>query len=168
MIVRPAPDGLLIDLASEADTDRLGWAIAGLAHPGLVIGLIGGLGAGKTRLVRSIAESLGVDPGAVSSPTYVLIHEYNGSIPVFHFDIYRLAGPDEFDALGAPEYWTEGGGLCLIEWADRVLDRLPPDAWIVGIEPIGPTSRRVAFRFPEGSTAATLLGGKLDGPALSG
>ena len=92
--------------------------------PGTVIGLIGPLGAGKTRLTRAIAEALGVDPGAIASPTFVLIHEYEGRIPVYHFDAYRLGGPDDFEALGASDYW-DGGGVCLVEWADLVRGPAP-------------------------------------------
>src|SRR5947209_171714 len=92
---------LTIRIASEAETERLGRALAGVVSPGVVIGLVGTLGAGKTRLVRAIAESLGVEPGAIASPTFVLIHEYPGRLPIYHFDAYRLADPDEFDALGA-------------------------------------------------------------------
>ena len=83
-------EGLTIDLASEDETTRLGRAIAELVEPGVVIGLVGPLGAGKTRLVRAIAEALGVDPAAISSPTFVLIHEYEGRLPIYHFDAYRL------------------------------------------------------------------------------
>src|SRR3954469_15745038 len=89
--------GLGIVVESEAETDRLGRALAGLGARGAVIGLVGPLGAGKTRLTRAIAEALGVDPGAIASPTFVLIHEYEGRIPVYHFDAYRLADADEFD-----------------------------------------------------------------------
>src|SRR6516165_240026 len=101
--------------------------------PGTVIGLVGPLGAGKTRLVRAIAEALGVDPGAISSPTFVLIHEYEGRLPVFHFDAYRLEGPAAFDDLGVRDYWSKGG-LCLIEWADRVRNILPADCWMIALE----------------------------------
>src|SRR4051812_5587441 len=96
------PDGeLIVELRSEFETDRLGRTLAELVESGTVVGLIGPLGAGKTRLTRAISEALGVDPGAIASPTFVLIHEYDGRIPVYHFDAYRLGGPDEFDALGA-------------------------------------------------------------------
>src|SRR5215204_5605796 len=96
---------LTVDVLSEVETDRLGRALADLVAPGIVIGLVGPLGAGKTRLTRAIAEALGVDPEAISSPTFVLIHEYEGHIPVYHFDAYRLGGPDDFEALGASDYW---------------------------------------------------------------
>jgi tRNA threonylcarbamoyladenosine biosynthesis protein TsaE len=142
MRVERTRDGFSVEVASESETDRLGRALARATRPGTVIGLVGPLGAGKTRLVRSVAGALGVDPDAVSSPTFVLIHEYDGRLPVYHFDAYRLGGPGPFEALGAGEYW-DAGGVCLVEWADLVADVLPPDAWRVDLEPTGPTSRRV-------------------------
>ena len=120
---------------------------AGSSGPGLVIGLVGPLGAGKTRLVRAIAEGLGVDPSAIASPTFVLIHEYEGRIPVYHFDAYRLDRPEAFEALGVADYW-DAGGICLVEWADRVLGLLPADAWIVRIEPVDSARRAGASRCP--------------------
>jgi tRNA threonylcarbamoyladenosine biosynthesis protein TsaE len=156
IVVARTDTELTIDLASEAETQRVGTALAELAEPGVVIALIGPLGAGKTRLARAVAEALEVDPGAIASPTFVLIHEYVGRLPVFHFDVYRLEGPDQFDALGASDYWS-GGGVCLIEWADRVLDQLPQDAWLVQIDPTGPETRRLRLRFPKGSSAAARL-----------
>ncbi len=140
---------LTVAVASEAETDRLGRALAGVVRPGVVIGLVGTLGAGKTRLARSIAEALGVDPGAIASPTFVLIHEYAGRLPIYHFDAYRLDGPDDFDALGASEYWADGQGLCLIEWADLVADRLPGSTWWIRIEPDGMEGRIVRVESPE-------------------
>lgn len=117
-------------LVNEAATERLGAAIAAQVSPGVVIGLTGPLGAGKTRLVKAIARNLGVPEGAVSSPTFVLVHEYSGGLPVFHFDAYRLGDAAEFEALGAYEYF-QAGGVCLVEWADRVAPCLPEDAWSV-------------------------------------
>ena len=139
-----APTRLVLSGDDEAATEALGSALAKILQRGDVVGLVGPLGAGKTRLSRAIAEALGVDPGAIASPTFVLIHEYDGAtMPVFHFDAYRLDGPAAFDALGAADYWTEGDGLCLIEWADLVADRLPAATWWVRIEPGGgPSARR--------------------------
>lgn len=145
-------NGLTIDLASEEDTWRLGQAIAEVAEPGLVIGLVGPLGAGKTRLVRAIAESLGVDPGAISSPTFVLIHEYYGRVPVYHFDAYRLNSADAFEDLGAAEYWNSGG-ICLVEWADRFQEVLPEDCWMITLSPTGPTSRTAKIDLPAAAHA---------------
>ena len=142
-VERTDESSLKIEIDSEADTERLGRALAQVVRPDQVIGLVGTLGAGKTRLVRALAEALGVDPRAIASPTFVLIHEYDGRMPVYHFDAYRLAGPDEFDALGASDYWSEADGLCLIEWADLVADRLPRPTWWVRIELDGPTGNRI-------------------------
>ena len=148
---------LTIEITSEADTDRLGRALAEVVGPGVVIGLVGTLGAGKTRLVRAIAEALGVAPGAITSPTFVLIHEYPGRIPISHFDAYRLDGPDDFDALGASDHWAEGDRLCLVEWADLVDDRLPRSTWWVRIELDGTTGRKVRIESPEAGRLAVRL-----------
>src|SRR5947208_16865894 len=108
MQIERTDQGLTIVVASEAETEDVGRALAARVGPGRVIGLVGPLGAGKTRLVRALAEALGVDPGAIASPTFVLIHEYEGVLPVYHFDAYRLRDPDQFDALGAADYWEAG------------------------------------------------------------
>jgi tRNA threonylcarbamoyladenosine biosynthesis protein TsaE len=153
MNVERLANGLTIDLASEADTASLGSALADVVGPGDVIGLIGPLGAGKTRLVRAIAEALEVDPGAISSPTFILIHEYQGRIPVYHFDAYRLPGPEAFEELGVADYW-EGGGVCLVEWADRVLHLLPESRWLVALEVVGPGERRARLELPAAVSSA--------------
>jgi tRNA threonylcarbamoyladenosine biosynthesis protein TsaE len=148
---------LAVRIESEADTERLGRALAGVVEPGVVIGLVGTLGAGKTRLVRAIAEALGTDPGAISSPTFVLIHEYDAEPPISHFDAYRLDDPDDFEALGASDHWAEGDRLCLVEWADLVADRLPRSTWWVRIELDGPTGRLVRVESPRADLLAETL-----------
>lgn len=155
-LVAQTQTGLIVEVGSEEETDRLGQALAKFVKAGTVIGLIGPLGAGKTRLSRAIAEALGVDPGAIASPTFVLIHEYDGTIPVYHFDAYRLKNPDEFEALGVVDYWN-GEGVCLVEWADRVAEQLPPSAWTVRIEPLNSSSRRFHIELPAGEVTADQL-----------
>ena len=142
-VAHPLPDRLVVSIVDETETAALGRILAALMIAGDVIGLVGTLGAGKTRLSRAIAEALGVDPGVIASPTFVLIHEYESlTLPVYHFDAYRLESPAAFDALGAADYWIEGNGLCLIEWADLVKDRLPRHAWWVSIESTGDLAGR--------------------------
>lgn len=140
-------EGLRIELDGEADTEALGRALAEVVGPGVVLGLVGPLGAGKTRLVRALAEALDVDPAAIASPTFVLIHEYEGMIPIYHFDVYRLPSPAAFEDLGAADYWG-AGGLCLVEWADRVPNSLPPDAWRLEIRPVDANRRTAIFAAP--------------------
>ncbi len=147
-------DGLIIDVASRS-RDRRGRPRVGRdrdAGDGDRTGRR--VGAGKTRLAKAIAGALGVDPAVVLSPTFVLIHEYEGDLPVYHFDAYRLGGPAPFEALGAAEYW-DAGGVCLVEWADLVADLLPANAWRVAIETTGPEARRLTITLP--TTAASRL-----------
>lgn len=155
MQVKRTEQGLQILAQSERDTEFLGKALAAVVEPGTVIALEGPLGAGKTRLVRALAESLGVNPGAIASPTFVLIHEYEGKLPVYHFDAYRLSSLEEFEALGPADYWA-GEGVCLVEWADRVPGCLPDQAWTIRIEPTGPESRRFDLLVPD-PVAAEML-----------
>ncbi len=127
---------------SEADTDALGALLATVIEPGLVIGLIGQLGAGKTRLVRATATALGADPTSVNSPTFVLIQEYDSRIPVYHFDTYRLRDVSAFADLGVEEYFG-GDGVCFVEWADRVESVLPHDRLQIEFTVVGPAARRL-------------------------
>lgn len=133
---------LTIDLPDLAATTALGRRLGQRLFAGAVVALVGPLGAGKTHLVRALAEGLGVaDSRCVTSPTFVLIQEYPGRLPIYHFDTYRLAGEAAFAELGAGEY-LEGDGVCLVEWADRVPGCLPADHLRVELELTGPTSRR--------------------------
>ncbi len=136
------PATLTIDLPDLAATDALGRRLGQRLFPGAVVALLGPLGAGKTHLARAIALGLGVPDGrAVTSPTFVLIQEYDGRLPVYHFDTYRLPGEASFADLGAAEY-LEGDGVCLVEWADRVPGALPADHLRIRLEVTGDTSRR--------------------------
>ncbi len=137
------PEAMVFGAATLADTEALGRRLGERLFAGAVVALIGPLGAGKTQLVRAMAEGLGIaDPRAVSSPTFVLIQEYNARLPIYHFDAYRLAGPGEFFDLGANEYF-QGQGVCLVEWADRVESALPGQYLRITLEVTGETSRRI-------------------------
>src|SRR5438270_6558998 len=127
----------VIELPDLAATQAFGRRLATLLFPGAVVALVGSLGAGKTHLVRAVAEGLGVrDSRCVTSPTFVLIQEYQGRLPIYHFDAYRLGGAAEFGELGTEEYFA-GDGVCLIEWADRVIEALPATHLRIELEVIG-------------------------------
>jgi tRNA threonylcarbamoyladenosine biosynthesis protein TsaE len=132
------------DSHSETDTDRLGRALADALIPGTTISLVGNLGAGKTRLTAAVAAGLGIAPDEVTSPTFLLIQEHAGRLPLYHFDAYRLKNLDEFHDLGPDDYFYSDG-VSLVEWGDRVQQALPDDCLRVKIEIVSPTARR--FRF---------------------
>lgn len=131
--------------SNEEMTRQLGQAIGKSLQSGIVLGLTGQLGAGKTRLVQAIASSMGVEKKEVNSPTFVLIQEYVGDLPLYHFDTYRLKDTDEFLELGADELMY-GEGVCLIEWADLVQEVLPEDRLDIEIEIMGQESRNFRLK----------------------
>ena len=150
---------MTINLSDLAATEAFGRRLAALLFPGAVVALIGPLGAGKTHLVRAIALGLGVADGrVVTSPTFVLIQEYEGRLPVYHFDAYRLRGDSDFSDLGVYEYF-EGDGVCLVEWADRAAGVLPVERLSVELAVVGETARRatVTGRGERYETLAQLL-----------
>lgn len=111
--------------SSDAETAGLGEKVGLLLGYGDVVCLYGELGAGKTMFARGVARGLGVeDP--VTSPTFTLINEYQGRLPLYHMDVFRLASPLEMEDLGYEEYFY-GNGVTLIEWADIVHQLLPQD-----------------------------------------
>ncbi len=114
-----------IELKGIEETDRFGKRLGELVQPGDVICLNGDLGAGKTTLSKSVGEGLGVDE-YITSPTFTIINEYEGRIPLYHFDVYRLNHGEELYDLGVEDYFY-GDGVCLIEWAQNIQDYLPDD-----------------------------------------
>jgi tRNA threonylcarbamoyladenosine biosynthesis protein TsaE len=114
---------------------------------GAVLALIGPLGAGKTAFVKGLAAGLGVPSRETVSPTFTLIHEHPGPVPLFHADLYRLAGPEEAAELGLEDY-AERGGILAIEWAERAAGLLPADTVTVRFGILGPRERRIAIEWP--------------------
>jgi tRNA threonylcarbamoyladenosine biosynthesis protein TsaE len=112
---------------STQETFEFGRKMGTLLQPGDLIGFTGDLGAGKTCCIQGIAVGLGVhNRKAVTSPTYTIIHEYQGRFPIYHFDVYRLGQEDDLCDLGYEEYFY-GDGITVIEWADRIKIFLPDE-----------------------------------------
>ena len=111
---------------SPAATYNLGKKMGEQLAAGSVIALIGELGCGKTLLTRGVCEGLGVPLRQVNSPTFVLVNEYRGRLPVFHMDLYRLGGADDVFEIGMMDYLARAGaGVMLVEWAEKILSILP-------------------------------------------
>jgi len=112
-----------IILNSLDETKEFGKRLGGYLKEGDIVCLNGDLGAGKTTLSKAIGEGLGVDD-YITSPTFTLINEYEGRIPLYHFDIYRLNSYEDLEDLGVEDYFY-GSGACLIEWAEKIEEDLP-------------------------------------------
>ena len=128
---------------SPDQTAFLGTLIGRIAPGGLAIALAGPLGAGKTQLVKGIAD--GNDPARsapVTSPTFTLIHEYPGRLILFHVDAYRLGGPKELEALGFSELIREDS-VVVVEWADRVASSMPADTLWIRLRVTGASTREL-------------------------
>jgi len=120
-----------ITAATTEDMLELGGRLSEISAPGMVIALTGSLGAGKTTLVKGIAEGLGIKQ-AVTSPSFTIIKEYyEGRLPLFHMDLYRIDNYEELYMIGFEEL-IYGIGLSIIEWSEKAEELIPPDA--VGIE----------------------------------
>ena len=111
-------------------------------HQGSVVALRGGLGAGKTWLTKGIARGLLISE-EITSPTYTIISEYRGKLPLYHIDAYRLQGDDDFSALGGEELLYDGRGVSVIEWSERIPNSIPEDAIIIEMEILEGTKRRI-------------------------
>ncbi|HRZ11626.1 MAG TPA: tRNA (adenosine(37)-N6)-threonylcarbamoyltransferase complex ATPase subunit type 1 TsaE [Kiritimatiellia bacterium] len=128
----PSPERRWISRSPE-ETFRLAADLARELPRGAVLALHGELGAGKTAFVQGLARALGIDR-PVSSPTFTLINEYPGPIPLYHIDLYRIRDSADALGLGLDEY-LHGNGITAIEWAERIADLLPPDALHVRLQP---------------------------------
>ncbi len=116
---------------SAAETEAAGRAFAKALSRGDVVACFGDLGAGKTAFARGVAAGLGCK-GRVTSPTFTIVNEYDGPLPLFHFDMYRLGGEDDLFDIGWEDYLSRGG-VCLVEWSERIAGALPPETIRVDI-----------------------------------
>ena len=116
---------------SPEETEHIGEMLGRRLRPGTVVAYRGGLGMGKTAFTRGLARGLGC-AGRVTSPTFTIVNEYDGATPLFHFDMYRLGSSDELFDIGWEDYLTRGG-VCAVEWSERVDGALPEDTVFVDI-----------------------------------
>jgi len=132
---------MVLQTNSPSETIRIGKRIGGLLRAGDVVALIGELGAGKTLLVKGLAEGVGADKETyISSPSFTLINEYRGRMPFYHIDLYRLSDGKEAGELGLEEYF-HGQGITAIEWADRISSLLPDELLRIHIHYTGKQTR---------------------------
>ena len=128
---------------APVETEAVGEQLAKILRPGMVIAYCGDLGAGKTAFTRGLARGLGCTD-MVTSPTYTIVNEYlSGRMPLFHFDMYRLASADDLWDIGWEDY-LDRGGVCAVEWSENVTDAMENAIW-VRIEKTGEESRRITI-----------------------
>lgn len=127
---------------SIEETIAFGKEFGAKLKPGDVLCLEGDLGAGKTHFVKGVASFFGVKEEQVSSPTFTLINEYNGTIPIYHFDCYRLKSEQEALEIGAEEYFY-GDGISIVEWPQKIGNLLPPESVWINITHAGEHKREI-------------------------
>lgn len=123
----------------------MGARLGSLLDPGVFIALIGELGSGKTQFAKGVSAGLAVDTSVpITSPTYTLMNVYAGRLPLYHFDLYRLAGDEDVAELGFTEYFY-GDGVCLVEWAERLHAEMPVERLEVSFFHEDINERRLEF-----------------------
>lgn len=128
---------------SSEETHQLGKLFGQTLSANAVVAMYGDLGAGKTTFIRGLVEGAGgTDPREVCSPTFTLLNIYAGKRAVYHFDLYRLPRKEEFYAAGFHEHLSQGG-ICCIEWADKISSELPPTAYAVTLSYLGAEMRQI-------------------------
>ncbi|MBN1688348.1 MAG: tRNA (adenosine(37)-N6)-threonylcarbamoyltransferase complex ATPase subunit type 1 TsaE [Candidatus Omnitrophica bacterium] len=129
---------------STEETLEFASRLAKQLKPGSVIGLVGDLGSGKTTFIKGIAHGLGLaNADEVKSPTFVLMHIYKTTIPLYHFDLYRLESAEDFQAIGFEEFTADSKAISCIEWADKAGSLLPAHTVFVHLEHLGLDRRRI-------------------------
>lgn len=132
---------------SPEETQRYFRTLGTNARKGDIFALFGNLGAGKTLIAKSIAEGMGITED-ITSPTFTLLEIYEGSIALYHFDLYRIEGEKELDNLFFEEYW-HGNGVSIVEWAENAGERLGENTVKIHIEYIDENSRSITIEYPD-------------------
>lgn len=124
---------MIFETWTENETFALGKKLGEKAQAGQIFALLGDLGVGKTIFTKGVACGIGISE-PVSSPTFTIVQIYEeGRLPFYHFDVYRIADPEEMDEIGYGDYFF-GGGICLVEWANLIEELMPPETVWITIE----------------------------------
>lgn len=128
---------------SPEETEEIGFQLGSSLPVGSIVCFFGDLGAGKTTFIKGMARGAGqIDSDEVNSPTFVYLNIYEGGVPIYHFDLYRLKDVQEFIRMGFDEYFG-GEGICCLEWSERIEEELPAKAIRVEIRHLDETQREV-------------------------
>jgi len=133
---------------SPEDTFDIARALGAALRPGDVVALTGDLGAGKTLFCKGVGEALGIPPDRIVSPTFTIVTEHAGPVPLTHVDVYRLSGTRDADEIGMRELLS-GDGVCLVEWAEKIAELLPTDCIQVTFTISGDDRRDIAISAPD-------------------
>ncbi len=133
---------------SPADTLAIARELGGALRPGDVVALHGELGAGKTLFCKGVGEALGIPADRILSPTFTIVTEHAGPVPLTHIDVYRLPGAREADEIGMRELLS-GDGVCLVEWAEKITELLPTGCLQVTFTISGDDRREIAVEAPD-------------------
>ena len=139
---------MIILTYNETETAHEGEKLGQSLKPGDIVALYGELGVGKTAFTKGLAAGLGIEM-TVSSPTFTIVNEYPGEIPLFHFDMYRLENEDELFDIGWDDYHGRGG-VCAVEWSEKVPSAFPSGTIVVSIESLNENTRRLDIKVPGG------------------
>jgi tRNA threonylcarbamoyladenosine biosynthesis protein TsaE len=137
------------EIISQSEQNTFDWAkeLGSSAGQGSIFALCGELGTGKTIIAKGIAKGLGIDED-ITSPTFLMMEMYDGRLPLYHFDLYRIDNPEELDELNFEEYWF-GDGVSVIEWAEKAGGRVPANAIKISLVWVSNTERRICIEYPD-------------------
>jgi tRNA threonylcarbamoyladenosine biosynthesis protein TsaE len=137
------------EIITRSEQETFDWAkeLGSSAEQGSVFALCGELGTGKTIIAKGFAKGLGIDED-ITSPTFLMMEMYNGRLPLYHFDLYRIDNVEELDELNFEEYWF-GDGVSVIEWAEKAGRRVPANAVKITLEWVSNTKRRICIEYPD-------------------
>ena len=134
---------------SPAETGQVARDLAATLRGGEILAFEGDLGAGKTTFIKALVSSFGIQESEIKSPTFVIMHIYEGQMKFHHFDLYRLGDVDELESLGFQDFLDDEKSICLVEWAERAKSVLPTETIRIRLSHEGGDSRKISVEAPQ-------------------